>query len=107
MNVRATFRAALDRFAARPFGRLVLLCCARMFRGGESATGELDMGVGAALALLAAPGGFAAILLLDKYSTTMQWMRGIKNFDAPTAAAPDEYFFIVVSMSISAALAVW
>jgi len=103
----ARLHAALERFGERPFGRLVLLCCARIFRGGDSVSGQLDFGVGATLAMLAAPGGFAAILLLDKYSTMMQWMRGQRNFDVMTAAAPDEYFFIVVSMAISAAVAAW
>ncbi len=52
------------------------------------------------LAVLAAPGAFASIFLLGKYSTLVQYLRG--HFIDPIRASPsDEYFFIVLSMTIT------
>ena len=61
----------------RPFWRMVQLFVDRIFRGGgDSDTEGLDLGVGLVLTLLAMPGGFVSILLLDKYGTFLQWLRG-------------------------------
>ena len=54
-----------------------------MHGGGES--GELDFGIGAMLALLAVPGAFASV----------------------AASRSDEYFFIVLAMVATGAVAVW
>ena len=67
-------------------------------QGSGSST---NPGVGAVLAILAAPGAFASIFLLDKYSTLMQWFRGQRNFNPYRASIADEYFFIVLSMTIT------
>ena len=52
-------------------------------------------------ALLASPGAFASLILLDKYSTLLQWLRGQRHFDFYRASAADEYFFIVLSMTVT------
>jgi hypothetical protein len=92
----------------RPFGRLVRLFVERIFRGGGDADTEgLDLGVGLVLTLLAMPGGFVSLLLLDKYGSFLQWLRGIKGFDALLFAYSDEYFFIVLAMTVTGAVAVW
>ncbi len=92
----------------RPFGRLVQLFVDRIFRGGGDADTEgLDFGVGLVLTLLAMPGGFVSLLLLDKYGSFLQWLRGVKGFDPLHFAFPDEYFFIVLSMTVTGAVAVW
>ena len=65
------------------------------------------MGVGLVLTLLATPGGFVSILLFDKYGSLLQWLRGIKNVDVLQIAFSDEYFFIVLSMAVTGAVAVW
>jgi len=97
-----------DRYRRRPFWRLVELFVARIFRGGGDSDGEgLDLGVGLVLTLLAMPGGFVSILLFDKYGSLLQWLRGQKNVDTLLIAFPDEYFFIVLSMTVTAAVAVW
>ncbi len=91
-----------------PFAVLVRLCAGRIFHGGgDTSSGELDIGLGVVLALLALPGGFYAILLPEKYSTLLLWMRGQQNFDPLAATVPDEYFFIVLSMVVAGAAAVW
>jgi hypothetical protein len=95
-------------YRQRSFLRMVELFVARIFRGGGDADAEgLDLGIGLVLTLLAMPGGFVSLLLLDKYGTFAQWLRGITNVDVLQAALPDEYFFIVLSMAVTGAVAVW
>jgi hypothetical protein len=92
----------------RPFGRLVQLFVERIFRGGGDTDAEgLDLGVGLVLTLLAMPGGFVSVLLFDKYGSLLQWLRGQLHVDTLLIAFPDEYFFIVLSMTVTGAIAVW
>ena len=91
----------------RPFWRLVRLFVARIFRGGGDAdTDGLDLGIGLVLTVLALPGGFVSLFLLDKYGTFLQWLRGT-TVDPLLVVLPDEYFFIVLSMTVTGAVAVW
>ncbi len=106
--IRDLLRQEWDYHRDRPFGRLVQLFVARIFRGGGDADTEgLDLGVGLVLTLLAMPGGFVSLLLLDKYGSFLQWLRGVKGFDALAFPFSDEYFFIVLSMTVTGAVAVW
>ena len=92
----------------RPFWRMVQLFIDRIFRGGGDSDAEgLDLGVGLVLTLLAMPGGFVSLLLLNKYGTFLQWLRGNTHVDPLLVALPDEYFFIVLSMTVTGAVAVW
>jgi hypothetical protein len=101
-------RHGWENYRERPFGRLVRLFTARIFRGGgDSDTEGLDLGVGLVLTLLAMPGGFVSLLLLNKYASFLQWLRGMTNVDALGETFPDEYFFIVLSMTVTGAAAVW
>jgi hypothetical protein len=103
-----TLRHWWEFYRQRSFLRMVELFVARIFRGGGDADAEgLDLGIGLVLTLLAMPGGFVSLLLLDKYGTFAQWLRGITNVDVLQAALPDEYFFIVLSMTVTGAVAVW
>jgi hypothetical protein len=102
------FRHWWEHYRQRLFLRLVELFVARIFRGGGDADAEgLDLGIGLVLTLLAMPGGFVSLLLLEKYGTLAEWLRGITNVDVLQAALPDEYFFIVLSMTVTGAVAVW
>jgi len=86
----------------------VQLFVERIFRGGGDADTEgLDLGLGLVLTLLAMPGGFVSVLLFDKYGSLLQWMRGQHNVDTLLLAFPDEYFFIVLAMTVAGAVAVW
>ncbi len=97
-----------SRTRSRPFPLLVRLFVARVFRGsGTSEDGELDLSIGLILALLALPGAFYSLFLLEKYSTLLQWMHGQKELDPLAGALPDEYFFIVLSMVVTGVVAVW
>lgn len=100
-------RQNFEKVSQRPFPRLVGLFVDRIFRSGESSEGELDMSMGLLLSLLALPGGFYSIFLLEKYSTLLQWMRHQHEVDPLAAALPDEYFFIVLSMAVTGVVAVW
>lgn len=95
-------------YRERPFWRLVELFVARVFRGGgDSDAPGLDLGIGLVLTLLAIPGGFVSLFLFDKYGTFLQWLRGGDLVDPLLVSLPDEYFFIVLSMTVSGAVAVW
>jgi hypothetical protein len=84
-----------------PFWTLVSHFVKRILAGeAEEETESLSLGLGMVLAILASPGAFASIFLLDKYATLLQWFRGQKNFNPYKASVGDEYFFIVLSMTI-------
>jgi len=92
----------------RPFWRLVELFVERIFRGGgDTDTEGVDLGVGLVLTLLAMPGGFVSVLLFDKYGSLLQWLRGQLHVDTLLISLPDEYFFIVLSMTVTGMVAVW
>jgi hypothetical protein len=85
-----------------PFWSLVGYFLMRMFAAeGEQSDEGMSLGLGVVLAILALPGAFASLFLLDKYSTLLQWLRGQRHFDFYRASAADEYFFIVLSMTIT------
>ena len=69
---------------AKPFTRLLHHSIERVMHGGGD-SGELDFGIGALLAVLAVPGAFASI----------------------AASSADEYFFIVLAMVATGAVAIW
>jgi hypothetical protein len=97
-----------QRFLRSPFARLVRHCVDRIFHGGEASEADgVDFGIGAVLGLLALPGIFASVFLIDKYGSLFQFIRGDLDFDPYTASLPDEYFFIVLSMVVTASVAVW
>lgn len=106
--IREIVRQEWEYRRDQPFGRLVQLFVERIFRGGGDTDAEgLDLGVGLVLTLLAMPGGFVSVLLFDKYGSLLQWLRGQFHVDALLIAFPDEYFFIVLSMTVTGAIAVW
>lgn len=106
--LRDLIRQEWDYHKRRPFGQMVQVFVERIFRGGGDADTEgLDLGVGLVLTLLAMPGGFVSVLLFDKYGSLLQWLRGQFHVDTLLIAFPDEYFFIVLSMTVTGAVAVW
>jgi hypothetical protein len=106
--IAETLERRWEIYRQRPFWRLVELFVARIFRGGGDADAEgMDVGVGLVLMLLAMPGGFVSILLFNKYGSLLQWLRGQSNVDTLSIAFADEYFFIVLSMTVTGAVAVW
>jgi hypothetical protein len=96
-----------NEFCRTPFGRLFRLFVGRMFRGGDETSEELGLGVGAILTLLAMPGLLVSLLMFEKYGSLIRFLRGDGVFDPFTATIPDEYFFIVLSMTVTGAAALW
>jgi hypothetical protein len=102
------FESAWETRSQRPFATLLRVFIGRVFHGGgDSGAGEMDVALGVILILLAMPGVLVSLLLFEKYGSLIRWMRGDGVFDPFTASIPDEYFFIVLSMVVTGAAAVW
>src|SRR5258706_12326292 len=91
-------------FSRTPFGCLLRLFVARMFHGGgEPGAGELDLGIGVLVIMLAMPGILVSLLMFEKYGSLIRYFRGHLIFDPYTTTMPDEYFFIVLSLTVTRA----
>src|SRR5579862_8887263 len=103
------FRERLSGYAQGPFACLLRLFAGRMFHGGgELGAEELDVGIGVLLIFLAMPGTLVSLLMFEKYGSLIRFLRGDRVvFDPYTATIPDEYFFIVLSMAVTAAAVLW
>ena len=98
----------LEAFTQTPLGCLLRLFVGRMFHGGaETGSEELDIGVGVITILLVMPGLLVSLLMLEKYGSLIRFLRGDGVFDPFTATIPDEYFFIVLSVVVTGAAALW
>jgi hypothetical protein len=107
-RARPWFEQQAAAFRQTPFGCLVGLFVNRMFQGsGDTEAGELDLGVGVILALLAMPGLLVSLLMFEKYGSFIRFLRGMGAFDPFVDTIPDEYFFIVLSACVTAAAALW
>ena len=84
----------------QPFARLARHFLKRLM-SGETADTEFDLGIGAVLGLLAAPGAFQSLLLLDKYSSLLAWIRRRPQADIFITSAPDKYLFLSLAMAIT------
>lgn len=101
-------RALWEIYSRRPFATLLRVFIGRVFHGGgESGAGEMNAALGVVLILLAMPGVLVSLLLFEKYGSLIRWLRGDGVFDPFTAAIPDEYFFIVLSMVVTGAAVLW
>jgi hypothetical protein len=107
-NAKQFLRAAWETQSRRPYATLLRVFIGRVFHGGgDSGAGEMNIALGVILILLALPGTLVSLLLFEKYGSLIRWMRGDGVFDPFTATIPDEYFFIVLSMVVTGAAAVW
>ncbi len=101
-------QARWNAYLKTPFGCLLRLFVGRMFHGGgEPGAEELDLGIGVMVILLAMPGMLVSLLMFEKYGSLIRFLRGDGAFDPFTATIPDEYFFIVLSMVVTGAAALW
>jgi hypothetical protein len=99
--------ARWQNFSPTPFGCLLRVFIARMFHGGELGAEELDLGIGVILIMLAMPGVLVSLLMFEKYGSLIRFLRGNPIFDPYTATIPDEYFFLVLSLVVTGAAALW
>src|SRR5215469_1971322 len=79
----------------QPFAILVRHFLSRLVRNGS------ELGAGGMVGLVAAPGAFSSIILLDKYSTLLDWIRGRVHQDLYTISSPDKYWFLTLSMGVT------
>src|SRR5260370_6949360 len=85
-------------FSRTPFGCLLRLCVTRMFHGGgEPGGGELDLGIGVIVIMLAIPGILVSLLMLEKYTSLIRYLLGNPIFDPYTPTMPSDYFFLLLS----------
>jgi hypothetical protein len=93
-----SFRQSLRSAAATPFGRLVAHFLQKMVRASD-----LDVGAGGLLGLLAAPGAFASLFMLEKYSTLLDspYFRHSGPQDYYVTSITDKYLFIAVAMAVT------
>jgi hypothetical protein len=97
------FRAVWEPYSRRPFPTLLRVFIGRVFHGGgDSGDSEMGVALGVILILLAMPGVLVSLFLFEKYMVL-----SFGGFDPFTATIPDEYFFIVLSMVVTGAAAVW
>lgn len=94
-------------YAGTPVPLLVRLFMNRILHGNNGGEDELNLSLGLVLILLAIPGGFISLFLFDKYGSLLRWLRGQQKLDVLVAAMPDEYFFIVLSMTVTGVVALW
>ena len=107
-SLNAFLQNRWQAFSRKPFGCLLRLCVTRMFHGGgEPGAGELDLGIGVIVIMLAMPGILVSLLMFEKYGSLIRYLRGNPIFDPYTATMPDEYFFLVLSMTVTGAAALW
>ena len=90
------------RHSDRPFVRLVRHFLVRLVRNEQdAASSEVELGVGALLGLLSAPGAATCFILLSKYSSFLNWYRFGRQPDYFTISLPDKYLFIALAMGIT------
>ena len=95
-------------FSQHPSVHLLRLFAGRMFHGGgELGADDLELGMGVVLIFLAMPGVLVSLLMFEKFGSLIRFLRGDGAFDPYVATIPDEYFFIVLSMAVSCAAALW
>lgn len=90
------------------FRRLVIHFSRRIIQGGSEDSGEVQLSLGAMLALLASPGVILAIGLLDKYSSLLRYVRGQPvNTDLIPRSTGDGCMLLAFSMAITGLVTVW
>src|SRR5579871_2633566 len=95
-------RRPIRRFARSPFGRLVGHFLKRVTAPSSvRQDAEFEFGAGALLGLLAAPGAFGCFLLLDKYSSLLNWMRGRLHDDLLLTSVPDKSLFLSLATAVT------
>jgi hypothetical protein len=105
---RELLRRKWEAFSQTPFGCLLRLFVGRMFQGSSEPGGEnLGLGMGVALILLAMPGILVSLLMFGMYGSLIRFLRGQPAFNPFTSTLSDEYFFIVLSMVVTGAAALW
>jgi hypothetical protein len=92
----------LSARSERPFAQLVRHFLVRLVRSErDAANSEVELGAGALLGLLSVPGAMTCFILLDKYSSFLNWYRHRIQQDFFIVSIPDKYLFICLAMAIT------
>jgi ABC-2 type transport system ATP-binding protein len=78
-----------------------LLVLDEPFSGLDVTSALVIRHVVARLALLAAPGAFSCFLMIDRYSTFLNWYRGHLHDDLMFTSIPDKYLFVALAMGVA------
>lgn len=98
----AYWRWRIDKAVNERLFLLLIRHFARRAVGGGDTAGDVDLGLGGALTILALPGAFTALGLTTKYGALIQWLRGtVMHFQPYRECIPDEYFFLTYSMAVA------
>jgi hypothetical protein len=102
-------KSTWPEYSQRPFPALVRLFFSRMLQGeGEEGGQGLNIGIAVIFVVLAMPGLLTSLLLLNKYGSLLRFLMGVRPvFDPFLESVPDEYYFIVLSMTVAGSVAVW
>ncbi len=105
-RARRRWTCVAGRALRRPFPALVVHFLRRMLRPADyTSPDDPELGAGFLLGLLATPGALASLLLLDKYSTFLSWVRGRLEDDLLLVSVPDKLLFLCLSMAITGVVA--
>jgi len=101
ISSRRRWRLRADNLARRPVVRLTRHFLDRLVHGGHDEGSDFNLGAGALLGLLAAPGAFQTFVMIDKYSTLLDFVMHRARRDLYLASAPDKYLFISIAMAVT------
>jgi len=72
-----------------------------MVHGGQDEGSDFNLGAGALLGLLAAPGAFQSFVMINKYSTLLDFLFHRPRQDYYLSSAPDKYLFLSIAMAVA------
>jgi hypothetical protein len=94
------WRLRASRLAQKPLVRLIRHFLARLVHGGQDEGSEFSLGAGALLGLLAAPGAFQTFVMINKYSTLLDFVLH-RHRDYYLSSIPDKYLFLSIAMAVT------
>ena len=95
------WRPRVDRLSRAPLVRLTRHFLARLVHGGGDEGSEFNLGAGGLLGLLAAPGAFQSLIMINKYSTLLDFLFHRPRQDYYLSSIPDKYLFLSIAMAVT------
>jgi len=97
---RRRWRLRASRLARTPLARLIRHFLARLVYAGGDDGSDFNLGAGALLGLLAAPGAFQSFVMINKYSTLLDFVLHRRR-DYYLTSIPDKYLFLSIAMAVT------
>jgi len=98
---RRRWRLRADRLSRTPLVRLTRHFLARLVHSGEDDGAGFNLGAGGLLGLLAAPGAFQSFVMINKYSTLLDFLFHRPRQDYYLTSVPDKYLFLSIAMAVT------